>query len=137
MRIVPPGRQTPIARVLLKPEQTIDLDDECAVREVGEPGGERVAPVAVDHEQLAARLVLPAESRVGAQRPGGRVVLNERADEQTGVQAEGMTRGYDGAGKHAARQADPIDRCDRLNRKLRRELETASGKRKGTFRAAV
>src|SRR5215510_7518314 len=62
-------------------KQPVDLDDEGAVRELGKAGDARVALIVVDDEQLAAGTVLPAQAHVRRERRGGRVVLEERADE--------------------------------------------------------
>src|SRR5687767_10197755 len=58
-----------------EPEETVDLDDQRAAGEVGNPARERVALLVVDDEQLAAGAVLPTQPDVGGDRVGGRAVL--------------------------------------------------------------
>ena len=50
-----------------EPKEPRQLDDEGAVLDERRAAQRRVALVVVDHEQLAARLILPAEPKVGAE----------------------------------------------------------------------
>src|SRR5262245_23827023 len=59
-------------------KQSIHLDDECAVGQVGHATGKRVTLVVVDDEQLTAWAVFPPKPDVGRGRAGGGVVLQQR-----------------------------------------------------------
>src|SRR6185503_3672806 len=56
------------------------LDGEGAVQQGGESARERIPPVAVDDEQLAAAGVLPAQPDARAEAVGVHVVLHQAAD---------------------------------------------------------
>src|SRR5262245_26245320 len=64
-----------------EPEQPIDLEDQRPVGQTGETGTQRVTLLAVDKEQLASRLILPAQPYVGGDEVIAGVVLKEGADE--------------------------------------------------------
>src|SRR5436190_16411181 len=95
-------------------EQTVNFDDEGAVRKGRETAGQCV-PILVEHDkELAAGTILPPQPHIRADIVAARVVLQQRAREHLRGHRVGDARPHEVVGKRAFRQVDDIELICRL-----------------------
>ena len=92
----------------LEPKETRELEDDAAALEVRVTGGQGVAPVAIDDEEVASRSVLPAETNVRRKAVRFGVVLNERAYEASWRHGVGRTKSNEIRREGPFGEIDPV-----------------------------
>lgn len=125
---------TPLALICLELQQTVDLDGEAAIAQlevVGPAERVRVAVVAVDHEQLAARRPLPAEAEVGAEGAGIGFVLHQAADVHARRQRVRQAHAREFRAEVAFGQLHLVDGIARLQGKLWRQFDAPAAEADG------
>ena len=109
-----------------KRKRRVNLTMNDWVSSSGYPGHQGVPERVVNEEEVAARLVLPAEADVRREAVGGAVVLEERREKAPGREVVVEPRGDQPGVVHPARKGDPVKRDGRFHDEVGNDLNPAA-----------